>query len=184
MNEQIIRPKLALFHPNVKGTGCAVKFELHPAHEQTPGSIWLTIAKQMTVGTRSGTDVTYSRFDWANSVSVKLDFNDLCHLLQVLRGEMESISDGRGLFHSTPTASTRILFRHIIEPVTGYSLDIIRSRRAADDSSAQQYHFVINSAEAIGLCEAISTSMGVICFGLPVVIPRVKKDEDRKGDVK
>lgn len=32
------RPRLALYHANAKGTGCAIKMELHPAHGATDGS--------------------------------------------------------------------------------------------------------------------------------------------------
>ena len=33
------RPKLSLYHANAKGTGGALKLELHPAHDATDGSI-------------------------------------------------------------------------------------------------------------------------------------------------
>ena len=38
------RPRLSYYHPNARGTGCAVQFELHPAHESTSGSIFASFA--------------------------------------------------------------------------------------------------------------------------------------------
>ena len=31
------RPNLAFYHANAKGTGCALKLSLHPAHDDTDG---------------------------------------------------------------------------------------------------------------------------------------------------
>ena len=45
-----IRPSLCFYHANPKGTGSAVKMNLHPAHDYTDGCIMLKIANQMTVG--------------------------------------------------------------------------------------------------------------------------------------
>ena len=52
-NRVTFRPKLTFFHPNPKGTGCAVSMEVHPAHDDVEGSIFLSAANQLTVGDRS-----------------------------------------------------------------------------------------------------------------------------------
>ena len=163
------RPKFALYHASPKGTGCALKMALHPAHDTTDGSIWMTLANQMTIGNRMGPNPTYPRFDWENSACVKLDFNDLCKILQVFRGEIESIEDGKGLYHTSPRATTRIVLRHLVDPVAGYSLEIYRTPRSGGED--QHYHFFFNSAEACGLTEAIADVMGFVAFGIPVVLP-------------
>lgn len=163
------RPKFALYHASPKGTGCAIKMDLHPAHDTTDGSIWLTIANQMTIGDRRGPNPTYPRFDWEGGACVKLDFNDLCRILQVFRGETETIEDGKGLFHTSSRATTRIVLRHTVDPVAGYSLEIYRTPRGGEEE--HRYHFFFKPAEAAGLTDAIADVMGFIAFGIPVVLP-------------
>ena len=80
------RPKLALYHPNARGTGSAVRLELLPATDDAEGCIMLTIAGQSAVGDRRAPTPTYARFDWENKIVVKLGFTDLCQMLQVFRG--------------------------------------------------------------------------------------------------
>jgi len=163
-----IRPSLRFFHPNGKGTGCAVRLELHPAHDYVDGSVWATIAQQVTVGNRCGPNPTYPRFDWENPMCVKLDFSDLCKVLQVFRGECESLEDGRGLVHQTAKAMTKIVLRHIVEPVPGYSFEVYRTPRQGEETRA---HLHFYPWEALGLAEALAGSMSVISFGIPMVIP-------------
>lgn len=168
------RPRFVLYHANPKGTGSAIKLELHPAHDRTDGSIMMTLVNQMTIGNRMGPNPTYPRFDWENPIRVKLDFNDLCQILQVFRGECESIAEGKGLYHTTSTATTKILFRHIIDPVAGYSLEVYRTPRNGGED--QRSRFLFSPAEACGLTEAIADVMGIVAFGIPVVIPHDTSD--------
>jgi len=175
----VFRPQLTFYHPNARGTGCAASFDLHPAHDRKSGCVMMKIAAQMTVGDRKGPKPVFPRFDWDGAVSVKLGFDDLCRILQVLRGECESIDDGHGLYHTTSAASTRINLRHILEPVAGYSLEVYRTARNGQDET--RLHLLFSTAEALGLCEAISGSMAVICFGIPVVLPHdVAEYEERE----
>ena len=162
------RPSLAFYRANSKGTGCAVKMNLHPAHDDTDGCIMLKMANQMTVGNRMGPNPTYPTFDWENAITVKLDFNDLTKVLQVLRGETESIEEGKGLYHRSPRGVTSIRLSHLIDPVSGYSLDI--SRKTAKEGEETRAHFLFNSAEALGICEAIAGAMYVIAFGIPMLV--------------
>ena len=162
------RPNLTFYHPNAKGTGCALEMNLHPAHDDVDGSIMMKVANQMSVGNPRGTNPTYARFDWENAICVKLDFNDLCKMLQVFRGECETIDDGRGLYHRSAKAATRIVLRHLVEPISGYSLELYRTQ--AGGAGEVNAHLVINSAEALGLREAIAGSMSVVCFGIPMLV--------------
>ena len=166
------RPSLSFYHANGKGTGSAVKMELHPAHDQTEGSIMMSVARQATVGDRSGKTPTFPRFDWNGKIVVKLGFADLSKILQVLRGECEAIDDGKGLFHRTDRFSTRISLRHILEPVHGYVMDIFRS--AAGGGGETKATFVFSPHEAVGLTASLESSFGVICFGIPVVHRRTE----------
>jgi len=169
----VYRPKLSFYHPNGKGTGSAVKLSLYPAQNDVEGCIMLAIANQMTTGNVHSSPPVFPRFDWENAICVKLDFNDLSKILQVLRGESESIDDGHGLYHRTSNASTRILLRHMLEPIQGYSLELYRTMvKGGADVNAR---LIFSNAEATGLCEAISGSMAVISFGIPM-LPKNGRD--------
>lgn len=162
------RPKLSFYHPNPKGTGSAMQLELHPAHDRVDGSIMMSVANQMTVGDVRGPNPTYPRFDWENKLTVKLDFADLSKILQVFRGECESLEDGRGLFHRAPGFSTRIVLRHLVDPVPGYSLELYRTPgKGADEVRT---HMLINPWEAVGLAESIAGSMAIVSFGIPMLV--------------
>ena len=86
------RPSLPIYHPNGRGTGCAVKMELHPAHDDIDGSIMVTFANQIAPDDAKSDAPgdgyrRFARFDWQNRITIKLDFSDLCRILQVFRGE-------------------------------------------------------------------------------------------------
>jgi hypothetical protein len=163
------RPRLSYYHPNGRGTGGAIQFELHPAHGCTDGSIFATFARQKTVGTCEGSVRTFPRFDWANRICVKLDMSDLLQMLQVFRGMQESIADGKGLFHRSTHSNTIVKLEHRIEPQPGYLLEAFRRPLEGEPSSAG---VVLTVSEALGLSLAIEQSMDVIAFGIPMVIPR------------
>lgn len=163
------RPKLAFYHATPKGTGCAATLELHPAHDDTDGSIMLCAANQMTIGNRMGPNPTFPRFDWENRICVKLDFNDLCAMLQVLRGECETINGDYGLYHRTAKATTKIQLRHLVDPVSGYSLELYKTPAGGGEET--RAHLLLSPAEALGLCEAIAGAMYLISFGIPMLVP-------------
>ncbi len=132
----------------------------------------MSAAVQKSIGGTHGTTTTFARFDWDNRITVKLDFADLSKILQVLRGECESLEEGRGLYHRTVRTTTRIVFRHLLEPVIGYSLELYRSNNAPDGSNSDvRTHIIFTPWEALGLCESIAGAMHLISFGLPMVIP-------------
>ena len=163
------RPKLAFYHASPKGTGCAATLELHPAHDDTDGSIMMTVANQMTIGNRMGPNPTFPRFDWENKICVKLDFNDLCAMLQVFRGECESINGDHGLYHRTARATTKIRLRHLVDPVSGYSLELYKTLAGGGEES--HAHVLLSPAEALGLCESIAGAMYLVSFGIPMLVP-------------
>ena len=163
------RPKLSFFHPNGKGTGGMVSFELHPAHGDEEGSVWVCFANQLTVGDRRAPNPTYPRFDWENTICVKLGFLDLCQFLQVLRGECETINGDRGTLHRSPSGLTRIQLRHLVEPVQGYSLELYKT--PANGGEETRAHMLLNPAEALGLCESIAGSLYLVSFGIPMLVP-------------
>ncbi|MBR7181109.1 MAG: hypothetical protein IKD42_05820 [Kiritimatiellae bacterium] len=170
----VSRPRLAIYHANPKGNGCAVKLELHPAHDFTDGSVMAAFARQIATADRNSPG-QFARFDWENQICVKLDFSDISKILQVLVGECESIDDGKGLFHRSQKAATKITFRHLEEPVQGYSFEVYRTYpgggagEAAGDASAR---IVFTKSEALGLAKALEGTMPYVCFGIPMVIPK------------
>lgn len=168
------RPTLNFYHPNPKGTGCALKLELHPAHYQTDGSIMASFANQLTIGNPTGPNPTFARFDWEAKVTVKLDFSDLAKILQVFRGETESLEEGRGIIHSSPAGLTKIQLNHMIDPHSGYAFEVYRTERSRGNES--HCYIFLKDWEALGLCRAIESSLGVICFGIPKVIIRDTSD--------
>ena len=164
------RPQLAIYHPNGKGTGGAAKLDLHPAHDDTEGCIMLRLASQRAIGGQAAGEQQFARFGWDDAITVKLGFADICAILQVFNGECESLGDGRGLYHRTTRASTKIVLRHLVDPRPCYSLELYRTLAA--DGSETRAHLLISSAEAEGLRAAILGSMSVVCFGIPMLIPR------------
>lgn len=166
---EVTRPKLAFYHPNAKGTGCAIILELYPATNEHEGFILCSFANQMTIGNPMGANPTYPKFDWENGVVVRLRFDDLAHILQVFRGETESILDGKGLFHKDGNCTDMIQLRHIIDPVCGYQFSVAHIERDARTSGETRFTILLSNAEALGLCEAITGSLYLITFGKPMV---------------
>ena len=159
------RPQLSFYHANAKGTGSALTFELVPACGEIEGCVLAKITSQMTVGDRTGPTPIYPRFDWGNAIPLKLGFTDLSKMLQVFRGECESLEDGRGLFHRSVKGQTRICLRHVVEPFTGYALEVYRSAQPVQDDGRAA--FLFHPHEALGLAAALESSFGVLCFGVP-----------------
>ena len=158
-------PCLRFYHPNGKGTGCAMAMALRPADATQDGFIVVSFANQMTVGNPTGDNPTFPKFDWEKRVDVVLDFNDLCAILQVLRGETESICEGRGIIHKYNDCCQKIQMRHLIDPVCGYSFDVFET--SANSSDEKLVHMLLSPAESLGICESIAGSMYLVAFGVP-----------------
>ena len=168
------RPRLALYHANPKGTGCAIKMELHPAHGMEDGGIFCTFANQKTVGSRLGNPPTFPTFDWDGAITVKLAFDDLTKIQQVFRGECESINGDHGLWHRTAQGNTKIVLRHIIDPVPGYTFEVFFA--PVDSGEERRWLFLLQPSEALGISEVISGSMYLVAFGVPEVVKAAVAD--------
>ena len=160
------RPRLSYYHANARGTGAAVNFELHPATPEAEGHVLLEIAAQKPLTETANGASIYPSFGWREKIAVRLCMPDLCELLQVLRGYCESIADGRGLFHRTTKANIKIAFWHMIDPVSGYVLDVYTKPHDGEERHAS---IVFSPSEAVGLCCAIEMSMGLVAFGVPQI---------------
>ena len=59
--------------------------------------------------------------------------------------------------------------RHIVEPTSCYSLELFRTSR--DGQGESRSRFILAPNEALGVSLAIEKSFGVICFGIPMLVP-------------
>ncbi len=165
------QPEFALYHANASGTGCAMKIELHPATGEEDGCFMLKLANQLTASDMRGPVKRFATFNWAKRITVKLGFSDICKMLQVFRGECESIDDGKGLYHRSAKRSTKIVLRHMISPIQAYSLEVYRNSSDGSEEDASS-HIMLSTAEAYGLAVALENSIGLICFGVPSGVGR------------
>lgn len=169
------RPSFAIYHPNPRGTGCAMKLTMIPAFVgadgDVDGCIMMKLARQRPVGAGAAGEPHHPSFDWENAICVKLGFNDLCKMLQVFRGECETLEDGRGLFHRAAVGNSRIFMKHSVEPVAGYTLDVYRNVPGRTDADVNA-HMHLYPWEALGVSLAFENSFGTICFGIPKVLER------------
>lgn len=179
--EYDVRPSYSCCHPNAKGTGCAVRFELHPAHDHVEGSVFVTFAAQKTVGSYDGGRKVMPTFDWENRITVRLSINEVAEMLEVFRGYREKMGDGNGLFHRTVKANTVITLEHRLEPSPGYMFGV--SRKTVE-GNLSRIGILLCMKEAIVLSEAMAGAMLYMAFGVPkVVARRVKADAVAEADV-
>lgn len=153
---------LTIYHMNARGTGAALRLALHSATDEGEGYIMLSIASQRVVGQppRIGLD--------ADTTSAALSFDDLCKVLEVLRGVTKSISDGKGLYfrHAAQTVASRsvvIRLQHQVEPAFGYRLTVCATDQATHETTVRE--IFLSPSEALGIEAAISASMGRVTFG-------------------
>lgn len=157
------------FHASPKGTGSACRLELHPAHDDISGSIFVELAMQKTVGYYQGGMQVFPTFDWENKITLKLDRTDLSQIIQVLRGMRESINEGKGIFHRSSNANTIIKFYHQIEPKSGYMLS---ASRKTMDGVLKGCWFFFDVDEALTLMLSLEQAMLYVCLGIPEIIRR------------
>ena len=171
-----MRPRYVCCHPNGKGTGTSVKFELHPAHDHVEGSVFATFASQKTVASVVDGRSLPPTFDWENSITIRLTINEVAEMLEVFRGYRERMGDGKGLFHITSYSNTVITLDHRLDPEPGYFFGV--SRKSAD-GSLRRMKILLSMNESIVLSEALASSMLYMAFGIPKVYPRGERQTGR-----
>jgi hypothetical protein len=164
-----IRPNYNCCHPNQHGTGCSVRFELHPAHDNVEGSVFITFAAQKTVGSFENGHRIFPTFDWANNITVRLNVIEIASMLEVFRGYREKMGDGNGIFHATASANTIITLEHRLEPSPGFLFGV--SRKPVD-GTIRRMKVLLEMREAIALTEALSGALVFMAFGIPQIIER------------
>ena len=159
-------PSMTFYHANAKGTGGALSLGRIPATLEEEGCLMARFANQLTVGNRQGPEPVYPRFDWENKIVVKLNFNDLCKMIQVFRGECEAMGEeGKGLYHRASGMVTRINLQHLLEPKPGYSFEVYRTKTTGEELRSRVF---LSTDEATGICRIIEDSLALICFGSPM----------------
>lgn len=163
------RSALCLYHPNGKGTGSAVKFEVVPSSGNRDGAVFLTLAPQKSVasGSVDQGDRQYATFDWLHRVIVKLNFNDLCHLLPVFRGVASSVADGKGLFHESRNTTTLINLSRATDACQGVLLEVSRRPKGGDEMPCR-VRILFSPTETYGIGVALEQSLGIVAFGIPL----------------
>ena len=146
---------LEVRHPNAKGTGSALRARLIVGGMPEYRGLLIGVAPQKTVDGRQ------SAFDFGNPNCAYLGFVEVAQFLQVLRGETESIADGKGIWFDHGDEKVIVKFEHRVEPMCGYMLRVIE--KCGSVETAEQFWFT--PAEALGFCEALSVSFREIAFG-------------------
>ena len=146
---------LEVRHPNAKGTGSALRARLIIGGMPENRGVLIGIAPQKTV------DGLQSAFDFGNPHCAFLGFVEVAQFLQVLRGETESIAEGKGIWFDHGDEKVIVKLEHRVEPVCGYMLRIVE--KCGSVETAEQFWFT--PAEALGFCEALIVSFREIAFG-------------------
>lgn len=159
-------PKLVFYHPNGKGTGCAVQFDLRPATGEREGSLFAAFANQKSVaGTGGGEGGRQAAtFGWGEKITVKLNFQDICQLLPVLEGVSGSAGGGKGLFHDAGETSTVIHMSRVSEPVAGVAFEVSKKRKNGGDAP-QRARILFTESETLGLARLFAAILLPLAFG-------------------
>lgn len=159
-------PRLSFYHPNSKGSGCAVQFDLRPASGDREGALFAAFANQKSVamGTRGSEGRQAATFGWGEKITVKLNFTDVCQLLTVLSGRAAAVGEGKGLFHDTGETSTVIHMGRVTEPVPGVSFEVSKKRKGSEEG-ARRARILFTEAEALGLRHLFAAMLLPLAFG-------------------
>jgi len=159
---------LRLYHASANiQNGAAADFQLNPARRWTDGNIFLTLVPQKEeLQARPGSARKVASFDWkGRKICVKLNFQDVCCMLAVLRGEAAEVGEGRGLLHDSKDATTVIYFSQAKDRPGSFSLCL--SRKAKSGGDPFRLRFGLSSAEGLGLRLLLEQSLFPMTFGFP-----------------
>lgn len=138
-------------HQNAKGTGAMMEMAYRPAVDSVEGCLYIGLSPQCN-----------SVFDMSEKIRYKLTPVEAAEVLQVLRGECESIRDGKGLYYRLNGMAVRLQFRHVVEPVLGYSLELYEAMERA-----RSCRIFLSYSEALVMSYAIEHALAPMIFGIP-----------------
>jgi len=133
----------ALYKPNSRGSGGAIRFGLNPAK----GAVFLEAAAQS--GER--------HFDWEQKIIMKLGLSDIGAALAVLQGRTTMAK----LFHQSEKANSALEFSLRDDPDRA-PLILSVSRQDAADKSLRKVTIPVSHAEAAVLETALRTAVARI----------------------
>lgn len=136
-------------HRNAKGTGAMMEMAYRPSTDGVEGCLYIGLSPQCN-----------SVFDMSEKIRYKLTPVEAAEVLQVLRGECESIRDGKGIYYRSDGMAIRLQFRHIIEPVLGYSLELYEEMERA-----RTCRIFLSYPEALVMSCAIEHALAPMVFG-------------------
>lgn len=137
---------LTIQRPNARKTGAML--EVLPS----PGcAIGIKLYPQ-----RMSDDIAYDE-----PITTDLFHEDMALILMVLQGLEESILNGKGIYHQYRHHTIRILFRHLIDPVAGYELEIIDTKTDGSETKRAKITLQIQDALALsyGIQGVLSSSL-------------------------
>lgn len=133
---------ITLYHPDKTGSGSALRMELTPFRVGVPESGKLTFL----ISSQDG-----DGFSFADSIGVRLNFDEVSQVLQVFRGETKSLRSG-----CVTRRNCVFNMVHTVEPEAGYAMIISNGDKTVS--------FTLKPHEALGLSLAIEVSMSRLVF--------------------
>ncbi len=161
---KIREQKLAFYHPNAAGSGVALQFEPRVNRRESDryNCFFFEMAAQKTLPERDGDKRVMPTFDWANKLTVKMDFADICEMLMVLEGRQERVGGQKnGIYHDSERANTVITFGKNPEK-GGFAFGL--SRKDKESGQLTRLNIGLSEAEATGLRAIIQTGLFFITF--------------------
>lgn len=155
---------LGFYHQNNRGTGAAMRLEPRVNRDDTDryNCFFVEMAAQKSTARREAGGVAPATFDWANKITVKLNFMDIAELLTVLEGRALRVGGDRsGLFHANGASNTLISFQRNAEQGTYYFA--LSCKRTKDDTP-QKMGIMLSEAEATGLRCLFQTGLFFLTF--------------------
>lgn len=96
-----------VYKPNKQGTGSASQWQLSYKSDDryNPWKLFYEIAKQTVIDENGN-----ARFDWENSIKVKMDISDIGEILAVLEQKQQQVGQDGKIFHKTEANNKVINF--------------------------------------------------------------------------
>lgn len=153
---QVYLPAATVYHGNYQNTGSVIGVRMCPATARQAGYLQVELARQLEAGSRD--QKTFHRFDWAKRITFRFSFIEAGEIVGVIRGNAESIRDGKGFRHR----DAKFTLTHVIDPAPGYAIKAVAEQKDGESSTVE---ITLTPDEAFAMGLAISASMGMMAFG-------------------
>ena len=153
---------MKILHPNAKGTGCAVSFDLIHGTEYSEGNLRISFYSQKTIGTITNGTRILPTFE-EEFCGVRLYSVESVELIDVLDNVSEKLSGDNGMFFKTDRYSMVLKAERRIEPVPGVLLSVSRSDGTGGEN--RRWHIFLSNSEAKAVSLAVKSAMAFMAFG-------------------